>query len=423
MNWLRKYRIKCSLKSSLWIAPVLSLFLGTLLVYILRKIDSNCHWIIFGFGLAGARALLATVAGTTLSFIVVTFSFLLIAVQLASASLTPRIIASLFSDRSTKVVVSLFIFTYIVSAGALGRMEEEVPQLTFAVALCCSVLSIAAFLYLIDYFGKALRPVTVTERIGLAGREVIEAVYPDLITEHNPAPASTRDGSLKSDAARSVLNETSSGVILAVDFGGLAYLAGDYNGTIEVVPQIGDFLAKGELLFRLYDGAGNIPARRLRGSYALGPERTLEQDPTYAFRMLVDIAAKALSPAINDPTTAVLCLDQIHRLLRAAGTRYLDTGEIYDDSGKLRLRYKTPDWEDFVVLGISEIRIYGGSSLQVVRRLQAMLENLISVLPQVRIPALKTEMELLHRTISRSFPDEEVRTLAAIGDAKGLGSA
>src|SRR4030095_16166827 len=99
---------------------------------------------------------------------------------------------------------------------------------------------------------------------------------------------------------------------------------------------------------------------------------------------MVDIAAKALSPAINDPTTAVLALDQIHRLLRTVGERQLDTGQIHDDAGRLRLFYRTPDWEDFVGLAITEIRQFGKDSIQIVRRMRAMLENLIDTVPPGR---------------------------------------
>ena len=136
----------------------------------------------------------------------------------------------------------------------------------------------------------------------------------------------------------------------------------------------------------------------------------MEQDPRFAFRIMVDIANKALSPAINDPTTAVLALDQIHRLLMYVGVRRLDAGQTRDAQGRLRLYYGTPDWPDFVSLAVTEIRHYGGSSMQVARRLQAMLEHLLDVLPEARKMALQQEVSLLHCAIQRSFPDVEDRT-------------
>ena len=135
----------------------------------------------------------------------------------------------------------------------------------------------------------------------------------------------------------------------------------------------------------------------------------------------MDIASKGLSPAINDPTTAVLAIDQIHHLLRSVGGRHLDEGSVYDRSGSLRLVYRTPDWEDFVYLAVTEIRQFGGTSIQVARRLRAMLENLIEVLPPERTTLLRRELTLLHRSVERSFPEPEDQALADVSDLQGVG--
>jgi uncharacterized membrane protein len=161
----------------------------------------------------------------------------------------------------------------------------------------------------------------------------------------------------------------------------------------------------------------------LQQCVAVGPERTLEQDPRFGFRILVDIANKALSPAINDPTTAVQALDQIHHLLLDVGRRKLDDGEARDADGQLRLVYGTPDWDDFVSLAVSEIRLYGGQSLQVNRRLRAMLDHLVQVLPKARHQPLQRELHSLHKTVERSFPDEEDRDRAEVGDYQGMGGS
>jgi uncharacterized membrane protein len=156
---------------------------------------------------------------------------------------------------------------------------------------------------------------------------------------------------------------------------------------------------------------------------AIGPERTLEQDPEFAFRIIVDVAAKALSPAINDPTTAVLALDQIHRLLRVVGGRQLDTGRVHDEAGKLRLAYRTPDWDDFVSLAVTEIRHFGRDSIQIARRMRAMLENLIGSVPPHRAAALRVELEILSRGLEGDFRDPEDRIRAASADSLGVGGA
>ena len=147
----------------------------------------------------------------------------------------------------------------------------------------------------------------------------------------------------------------------------------------------------------------------------------MEQDATFAFRVMVDIASKALSPAINDPTTAVLALDQIHHMLRTVGNRYLDTGEVRDAADNVRLLYRTPDWDDFVRLAVTEIRHFGGESMQVARRLRAMLDNLIRTLPEARRPLLREELALVRRAAERSFAEPEDRAMAEVRDLQGVG--
>ena len=147
----------------------------------------------------------------------------------------------------------------------------------------------------------------------------------------------------------------------------------------------------------------------------------MEQDPMFAFRMIVDIASKGLSPAINDPTTAVLALDQLHHLLRHVGSRRLDDEKVRDATGRIRLIYRTPDWEDFVRLAVTEIRQFGGSSIQIARRLRAMLENLIETLPEERAEALRQELKLLKKSAERFFQEPEDRDLADVSDSQGVG--
>jgi uncharacterized membrane protein len=137
----------------------------------------------------------------------------------------------------------------------------------------------------------------------------------------------------------------------------------------------------------------------------------------------VDIAAKALSQAINDPTTAVLVIDQIQHLLRNVGHRHLDEGQTDDAGSRPWFVYRTPDWEDFVQLAVTEIRLFGGNSIQVARRLRAMLENLIQVLPEQRLSVLRHELRMLHKTAERSFLEPEDRAMAEVSDLQGVGSS
>jgi uncharacterized membrane protein len=132
---------------------------------------------------------------------------------------------------------------------------------------------------------------------------------------------------------------------------------------------------------------------------------------------------KALSKAINDPTTAVLAIDQLQRLLRIVGNRHLQDAEIRGRSGQVRVIFRTPNWDDFVQLTFSEIRLYGAENFQIARRLRSMIENLLQSLPEYRRPALSSQLDLLDRTLETLYKLPEDLALAREPDAQGLGGA
>jgi uncharacterized membrane protein len=367
-----------------------------------------------------ARAVLGTLSSSMFTFIVFVSSALLVAVQLASAQLTPRIIAIVFRDPETKFSLTVFVFSFTYSLAALVRIDDSVPLLTEKLAVYTCSASLILFLYLIDHVGKALRPSGALRAAATLGRAVIENVYPRQLGQ---GIHSTRLWSA-ADAGPPTVTVTSlrQGAVLAFDIEGLVSMARRANCVIELAPQVGDFVAIGDPLFRIYQGGAKIDVAGLQQSIAVGQERTIEQDPALAFRIMVDIANKGLSPAINDPTTAVLAIDQIHHLLRAVGGRDLDDERVRDASGQIRLAYRTPDWEDFVRLAVTEIRHFGGSSIQIARRLRAMLVDLIETLPSERAESLRQELDLLRRSAARFFPEPEDQAMAGISDSQGVGS-
>jgi uncharacterized membrane protein len=279
---------------------------------------------------------------------------------------------------------------------------------------------VTSFLFLIDYAARLLRPVRLVALVSDQGLDVIRAVYPEKAGDE--AGASVAAGQL-GQPARVVLQQGRSQIVLAVEIESLVREARRLDGVIEFVPQVGDFVAADEPLFNLYRGAVRIDDVLLHQSVAFGTERTMEQDPMFAFRILVDIALKALSPAINDPTTAVLALDQIHRLLRVVGRRHLHDEGIRDAAGQVRVVLRTPDWEDFVHVACNEIRACGVHSIQIPRRQRAMLENLIRTLPVQRHPALREQLDLLDRALPDHYKFPEDLALARIPDSQGLGGA
>ncbi len=416
MTWLQRYRIRHYVQNSIWIFPVAAMIGAVLLVRCL-------HWFEVVMGWQAhlqpetMRAVLGTLAGAIFTFIVFVCSSLLLVVQLASAQMTPRIIGVLFRDSITKVTLAMFVFTFAFAISALIRIGASVPLLTGEITGYSSAACIGLFLFLIDHVGNMLRPSGALHSVTSQAHHVIESVYPRRLKDSGMSESGPV--ALPEVGAYSIPS-VRDGVVLAFDIQGLVALGERYDCLIEMVPQVGNFVAPGDLLFRIH-GHRDIPSKALRQCIALGAERTMEQDPAFAFRVIVDIASKALSPAINDPTTAVLALDRIHHLLRHVGSRRLDNEKVRDATGRVRLYYRTPDWEDFVVLAVTEIRHFGGSSIQIARRLRAMLEDLIETLPENRAAPLRQELTLLKRSAERFFQEPEDRALAEVSDAQGVG--
>jgi uncharacterized membrane protein len=419
MTWLQRYRLRHYVGNSIWIFPVISTVAAIVAVRLLHWLEIDLGWET-EIDPGTATTVLATLASSLFTTVVFVCSALLVAVQLASAALTPRIIGIVFRDPVTKFALTLLVLTFTFSLAALLRIKATVPLLTTYMAAYGCLVCLAVFFYLIDHLGKSLRPSGALRAVAWLGHRVIENVYPPRPAE-SPEKIWFEAAEVLKEKPTAIIPSPKDGVVLAFDERGLLVLAQRADCVIEMVPQVGDHVAVGDPLFRVFRGGAALPARALCQSIAVGQERTLEQDPTFAFRIMVDIASKALSPAINDPTTAVLALDQIHHLLRIVGGRYLDTGNVCDAAGRLRLVYRTPDWEDFVYLAVTEIRHFGCESIQIARRMRAMLNNLLQTLPEARAPLLRLELALLHRSAERFFSEPEDRALAAVSDFQGVG--
>jgi uncharacterized membrane protein len=452
MPWNRWYGLKSYVSSSLWIVPLIAVAVEQVLK---RASETLGAWMyrsgfydlktgFYGLSMVGARTMLDTIVTANLSFVVFTFGSLLVAIQVAGGQYTPRIIATtLLRDNGIRYSVGLFLFTLLFANRTLSYMgESDVHQFQVFLSMLFGLASFVVFLFLIDHAAKLLRPVSLVGLIGEQGIEVVESVYPNptrgidsppsrkrrarsplaWVFKGEPARMEARSGK-RGAPERTLTHLGRSKVLLAVNLRALVAEARRAGVVIELMPQVGDFVATGEPLFCIHGNVGAIDEDGLRALAAFGTERTMEQDPMFAFRILVDIAAKALSPAINDPTTAVLAIDQLHRLLRQVGLRDLRAEEIADDAGAVRVIFRTPNWEDFVHISFREIRLFGAGNLQIPRRLLAMIENLVRTLPEHRHAALRTELELLDRTLEKRFPFPEDLALARTPDPQGIGGA
>jgi len=424
MSWHDRYRLQEFVRSSFWLFPSLAIIAAWLVAKLILWFVPDPHWPRFDRDdVEGLRVSMAAFASSMLTFVVYAVSALLLAVQLASGQTTPRLIRITFSRWEMKFSTSAFVFAFGVTMVALANTTEQSRHtLLILLAIVGNVGSVLVFFWFVQGVGLGLRPVTVLQQVFNDGKDVMDNVYDDAFDANTPESGVTA-GELAGREGRVVLKVGPSGTFLAFGRHDLVALGTRTGCAIELIPQVGDFVATGDPLARIYPPDTAVDEGAINALVAFGAERTMRQDPMFAFRIMVDIAARALSPAVNDPTTAVLAIDQIHRLLRYAGNKNLGNGHVHDRDGRLRLVFPTPAWTDIVDLAVVEIRQYGASSIQVARRLRAMLEHLIDRLPDARTAALAQELDLLERQVTRSFRDAEDRRRANTADFQGLGGS
>ena len=277
------------------------------------------------------------------------------------------------------VFSATFLYALVMLAWVDRGGSGKVPFLSAWLVFGLLLGSIGMFIALIERLGM-LQVNRMLIFTGNHGRRAIKELYPSTKSVSNLATT----GSANLDGLRATQTLTHIGrpqVIQAVRVEELLSLAKEAGAIIEVTAAVGDTILEMSPLVRVYAAPQPLDEQRLKSAFEIGDERTFEQDPKYAIRLVVDIAIKALSPAINDPTTAVQALDQIEDLLIRLGHRQLDIGKYRDDHGTLHLVVPFPTWDDFLRLALDEIRYCGASSVQVMRRMNALINNLLQVSP------------------------------------------
>ena len=406
-----------------WAIPVSYAVISVLTGLILPRIESN--WlpeIESGLSPVAAVVIYSSVASGMMALTGVVFSLVFIMVQFSAIAYSPRLVPWIVRDRVLWHSLGIFIATFLYSLAAVAWVDRnraaKVPFFSGWLAIFLLVASVGMLVALVERISlfQIRRMLTLT---GDHGRLVIEKVYPSLET---PMATAELEELRHFPLTHTVLHTGRPRAIQALDERALLTLSSAAGGIMEVVASAGDFVVEGALLVRVYGGAQSLDQQAVRKAFEMGEERTFEQDPKYAIRLLVDIAIKALSPAINDPTTAVQALDQVEDLLRRLGQRRLEIGAIRDSGGSLRLVVPYPAWEDFLILAFEEIRFCGATSVQVMRRMNALISDLVSALPQERHQPLLQYRQRLEATIAKSFENAEDRREASVEDRQGLGS-
>ncbi len=308
-----------------------------------------------GLSDASAVAVLSAAASGVMGLTAIVFSIAFVLVQFSAVAYSPRIALRFSRDPLTFHALGVFFATFTYSLTTIAWTDRAgggppVPTLSWFIAIGLVFASLLFFALLVRRLND-LQITSMLRDIGDSGRAVIAS------SVERPHRAAVRPRRPEAPVVQVLRHEGAPRYVDRLDIAALVELARRADAVVVMACAVGDTLAEGSTLLRQHGGAPIAPAS-LRAAVRLGLERTYEQDPKYPIRLLVDIAIKALSPAINDPTTAVQALDQIEDLLRRLARIELDDGAEADATGALRLVYPMPSWEDYLSLAFDEIRVF-----------------------------------------------------------------
>ncbi len=432
-----------SIRSSLWFWPFLMTTVGIVLAQAMILLDQSA-WIkrqhllskasdalgvawLFGLGAEGARTLLATIAGSMISIAATVFSITIVALSLAAGQLGPRLLRTFMRDRGTQLSLGMFIATFafcIVVLGVVhgGDAAAFVPSASVTAALVLALGSLAMLIYFIHHVAKSIQAPEVIAVVGSDLDSAIEKLFP------LPPSASRKDDHLNAspwanDAGGAIVRSPKSGYVQHIDMDALVKLATEADLVVGLARRPGDHVIAGTVLATIW------PATKLddeRGkcvceAFGFGGVRTTVQDLQNLINQLVEIAQRALSPGINDPSTAEACIDRLTSALGNLAGRQLQSGHIADESGRTRLLVSRPDtFKSLLDTAFDPIRNYSGGSLQVGLKLAGAIAELAQLAQgEEQRRALLSQAEMIGRmtqalTESRDRQQLEAACHAAI---------
>ncbi|ARF76389.1 hypothetical protein B7C62_31975 [Kitasatospora albolonga] len=364
-----------------------------------------------------AKTIVTQISSAMMTFIGVVFSISLVAVQMASGQLTPRVVRIFVRSRISKLTLTVFLATFLFSLLVLASYEGETdPRQVVSVPLLQSLLTLVlvglSLLLFIIYVSSTLRLMQVGP--------VVDRIARDSFRVLGRMPRGPGGPEVLGPETGRVVHEGRAGVLRDVNTARLVRAARRQGVVLRLIPRIGDFVVPGTPVLAVHGGA--VPPRhRLGSAVSVSVERTLHQDLAFGLRQLTDIALRALSTSVNDPTTAVQCLDRIVQFLATVVRLPLGTVHHRDRAGKVRLVQEGPGWEDLVDLAFEEIRWCVAGSPQVSRRLLAGLDDLLLLAPEERKQPLVRHRALLVQAVERTVPVAADREFALLPDRQGIG--
>lgn len=379
-----------SVKESFWFLPtvmaVLAAGAATGSVELDRRLGDD--WVSeFGFmwsgGAEGARSVLSVIAGSTMTVVSIVFSITITALAQTSSHFGPRVLRNFTRDRGNQAVLGTFVAAFLFSLLVLrtvrgGEDNGFVPHLSVNLGVALAVLSLAVLIYFIHHIATSIQADLLVARIGDECREAVETMFPETLgegTQVTPLPA------LLSETGDLVCCEHV-GYVQAVDEEALFDAAGTASVIVTVLARPGEFVSTGQSVARVAP-AGALDAQlaaAVRDAFVIGDRRTPEQDLAYSLQQLVEIAGRALSPGVNEPFTAFLCIDHIASALRSLAGRASLPPVRKDDSGDVRVIAYPLSFGEIVHLSLGMIRRHAGGASDVYIALLKVLRELAPAL-------------------------------------------
>lgn len=403
IEWIRQHA-----RNSLLLVPLTMLVFGILLAILLLEVDKRWEPVrdfpfVFDGGVEAARPLLATIATATLTAATLVFSITMLVLQLASGQFSPRVLGAFLRDRYATYSLGLFAATFAFALVVLANTDSpgvDADNRSFAasatVAFLLVLLSVAGLVTYVHHTAQSIRVSSILHAASRDTQAAIEHLFPEGIGEQQGSITEWAPG-----GPPHVVLSRKSGLITAVDEEHLLEFSSEFDAAIELNYCTGDFVAEGTPLMTVYGGPGpedddGIDKRLCKG-VLLSKERTIDEDASFGFRQLVDIAVRALSPGVNDPTTAVQALNQVYAALVKLGLRSFPSPVRLDEEGQARLFLPRPHWQEFVRLALDEIIENGRGSSHVRQRLHQIFDELESALPPDRRDAIREQRDALRR--------------------------
>ena len=379
-------------RSSFWFIPALmvldAVVLATLLIIVDATVDLHVveRWpLLFGAGAAGARGLLIAVASSMITVAGVVFSITLVALSLTSSQYTSRVIRNFMRDRVNQVVLGVFvgIFAYCLVVLRTIRGGDEgafVPSLAVLAGLILAFVGIAFLIYFIHYISKSIQASSIIAGAAWETIAAVDHLFPEALDEDGAEDRNGKLWTLLADQPWSAVPAGKTGYIESIDADALLDVARKHGTILRMERGIGEFVVEGTPLVSVADPGvlEDETTAELNAVYVISRQRTVEQDAAYGIRQIVDIAMKALSPGINDTTTAVMCVDYLTAILVRLATRRIAASHRLDQ-GELRVVARGPSFESLLAEAFDQIRQNAAGNVAIMLRMLNAMQTIASL--------------------------------------------